>query len=133
MLLRAGVEVEDADADVDVLGEPRTILETFGWIAHRVAVRGRSDAGRGRESCGLPRMGEFVRGRNGPSERIELMCSTHLQLNVVARLVNGRRRNLVFELLMTTLCLIRETPGIVDIVLGLFIHRLFRARTSLSV
>jgi hypothetical protein len=24
------------------------MLETFGWIAHRVTVRGRSDAGRGR-------------------------------------------------------------------------------------
>lgn len=53
MVLRAGVEVEvedadvDADADADVLKEPRTILETSGWIAHRVAVRGRSDAGRG--------------------------------------------------------------------------------------
>ena len=38
MVLRVGVEVEDADADADVLGEPRTMLETFGWIAHRVTV-----------------------------------------------------------------------------------------------
>ena len=48
MVLRVGVEVEDADADADVLGEPRTMLETFGWVAYRVTVRGRSDAGRGR-------------------------------------------------------------------------------------
>lgn len=48
MFLRVSVEVEDADADADVLGEPRTMLETFRWIAHRVTVRGRSDAGRER-------------------------------------------------------------------------------------
>lgn len=34
MVLRVGVEVEDADADADVLGEPRTILETLGWISY---------------------------------------------------------------------------------------------------
>jgi hypothetical protein len=34
MVLRVGVEVEDADADADVLGEPRTMLETSGWIAY---------------------------------------------------------------------------------------------------
>lgn len=48
MLLRVGVEDEDVDADTDILGEPRTMLETFGWIVHRVTMRGRSDAGRGR-------------------------------------------------------------------------------------
>lgn len=64
MVLRVGVEGEDADAGADFLGEPRTMLETFGWIAHRVTVRGRNDAGQGRVA-GLPRMGEFVRGRNG--------------------------------------------------------------------
>lgn len=39
MILRVGVEVEveDADTDADVLGELRTMLETFGWIAHRCA------------------------------------------------------------------------------------------------
>lgn len=93
MFLRVGVEVEveveDADADADVLGEPRTMLETFGWIAHRVNVRGRSDAGRGRVADGR------IRPRTKwPSERIEPI---HLQLNVV----NDRRRNFVVELLMT--------------------------------
>jgi hypothetical protein len=38
MVLRIGIEVEDADADADVLGE-RAMLETLGWI---------SDARRGR-------------------------------------------------------------------------------------
>ena len=47
VVLRVGVEVEDADAGTDVLGEPCTMLETFGWIAHRVTVRGRSDGGQG--------------------------------------------------------------------------------------
>lgn len=65
MVLRAGVEVEGADANADVLGEPRTMLETFGRIAKRgVTVRGRKD-GWPRENCGLPRMSEIVRGRNG--------------------------------------------------------------------
>jgi hypothetical protein len=30
MALRVGVEVEDTDADADVIGEPRTMLGTFG-------------------------------------------------------------------------------------------------------
>lgn len=64
MALGVDVEDEDTDADVGILGKPRTMTETFGWIAHRVTVRGRGDAGRGRVA-GLPRMGEFVRGRNG--------------------------------------------------------------------
>jgi hypothetical protein len=49
MVLRVGVEVEDADADADVRGEPHTMLETFGWIAlieSLCAVEG-MDAGRG--------------------------------------------------------------------------------------
>jgi hypothetical protein len=33
MVLRVAVEFEDADANTDVLGEPRTMLETVGWIA----------------------------------------------------------------------------------------------------
>ena len=41
MVLRVGVEVEDAGAEGDVLGE-RAMLETFGWIsdAHRGRVAG---------------------------------------------------------------------------------------------
>lgn len=45
MVLRVGVEVEDADADADVLGEPRTMLETLGWISYRVTVRSGRAAG----------------------------------------------------------------------------------------
>lgn len=48
MVLRVGSETEDADAGADVLGEPRTMFETFGWIAYRDTMRGQSDAGRGR-------------------------------------------------------------------------------------
>ena len=48
MILRVAVEFEDAGANTDVPGEPRTMLETVGWIAERVTVCGRSDAGRGK-------------------------------------------------------------------------------------
>ena len=32
MFLRVGMEVEAADADADILGEPCSMLGTFGWI-----------------------------------------------------------------------------------------------------
>ena len=61
MTLRVGVEVEFED--VDVLEEPCTMIELFGWRSvDDIAVRGRSDAGGGRV-VGCQRMSEFVRGR----------------------------------------------------------------------
>lgn len=100
MVLRAGVEVEDVDADADVLGEPRTMLETFGWIARRFTVCGRSD-GWLRESCGLPRTGEFVRGRNGLASESSRCAPPSVECCRQASSVNDRRRNFVVELLMT--------------------------------
>ena len=98
MVLRVGVEVEDADADADVLGEPRTMLETFGWIAYRVTVYSRRDAGRGGVAgC----RGWANSSADEMAERANRADVLHLQLNVVARLVNDRRRNFVVELLMT--------------------------------
>lgn len=76
MVLRVGVEVEDADVGADVLGEPRTMLETFdsdGWpVDSLCAVEVMLAAGELRVAAD----GQIRPRTKWPSERIGPMCST---------------------------------------------------------
>jgi hypothetical protein len=76
MVLRVGVEVEDAeaDADADNLGEPRTMLQTFGWIVIEAlcAVEVMLASGELRVAAD-----DRIRPRTKrPSEPIRPLCST---------------------------------------------------------
>lgn len=74
MVLRVGVEVEDPDADADVLGEPRTMLETFGWIAIESLCTVEVMLAEGELRVAAD--GRIRPRTKWPSERIKPMCST---------------------------------------------------------
>lgn len=76
MALRVGVEAEDTDADADVLGEPRTMLETFGWIAYRVTALCAVEVMLAEGELRVAADGRIRPRTKWPSERTKLTCST---------------------------------------------------------